>query len=243
LIAFWKEIQFQEEVTVQHSEGGVQKQLVSAAASASGQAPPITATASAVAAASEREAEQCVTCGALREADNGSPTRLFWVYALGHIEPRFPSVAIEREFVQATGREATSGLTDRQTLHAVLSKPENRYLVRQLCWVMTIKGLETYVLRPRDPTDFALLVEAVRPNPSPMDLDIVIGTKGPITTPDICNGLMVPIVTIDQIYSFERQSLIQFDPEAKKYLDERLCAGSRRTFGPYNANGRQCRVH
>ena len=34
---------------------------------------------------------------------------------------------MEKEFAQATGRDKTSGLTDRQALHAVLSKPENRY--------------------------------------------------------------------------------------------------------------------
>ena len=74
---------------------------------------------------------------------------------------------MEKEFAQATGRADTTGLTDRQALHAVLSKPENRYLVRQLCLVMTIEGLETYILVPRDPADFGLLVEALRPNPSP----------------------------------------------------------------------------
>ena len=99
---------------------------------------------------------------------------------------------MEKEFAQTTGREKTSGLTDRQTLHTVLSKPENRYLARQFCWVMTVEGLETYVLTPRDPADLHLLVESVRPNPSPMDLDVVIGMKGPIAPPRICNGLMVP---------------------------------------------------
>ena len=35
----------------------------------------------------------------------------------------------------------------------MLSDRANRYLVRQLCFVMTIQGLETYILRPRDPAD------------------------------------------------------------------------------------------
>jgi PatG Domain len=122
---------------------------------------------------------------------------------------------VEKEFVQTTGREKTSGLTDRQTLHTVLSKPENRYLARQFCWVMTVEGLETYVLTPRDPADLHLLVESVRPNPSPMDLDVVIGMKGPIAPPRICNGLMVPIVVFDQIYSFDRDALITKEPGSK----------------------------
>ena len=62
---------------------------------------------------------------------------------------------------------------------AVLSKRENRYLTRQLCWVLTIQGLETYLLTPRDPADIDLLVEAIRPTPSPNDIDVVIGVARP----------------------------------------------------------------
>jgi hypothetical protein len=101
-------------------------------------------------------------------------------------------------------------------LHSVLSKPENRYLARQLCWVLTIEGLETYILVPRDPADFHLLVEAVRPAPSPMDLDAVIGVKGPIAPPEMCNGLMVPIVAFDQLYSFDGKALIKAIPRPEK---------------------------
>ena len=114
------------------------------------------------------------------------------------------------------GRDKTSGLTDRQTFRTVLSNPENRYLVRQLCFVMTVAGLETYLLRPRDPADFGLLVESIRPDPSPMDLDVVIGVKGPIAPPEMCNGLMLPIVVFDQIYSFDRGALIKSIPKPEK---------------------------
>jgi hypothetical protein len=77
---------------------------------------------------------------------------------------------------------------------------------------MTIEGLETYILTPRDPGDLDLLVEALRPNPTPMDLDVVIGMKGPIAPPELCNGLLVPIVVFDQIYSFDRDALIKAIP-------------------------------
>src|SRR5687768_1260976 len=75
-----------------------------------------------------------------------------YVYALGRIEARFPRLGVEKEFVQATGRADTVGLTDREALRSVLSKRENRYLVRQMCWVFTIEGLETYILKPTDPS-------------------------------------------------------------------------------------------
>lgn len=135
-----------------------------------------------------------------------------YVYALGRVEIRFPSLALEKELAQATGRGQTAGQTDREALHAVLTQRQNRYLVRRLGWVFTVEGLETYILRPRDPADYDLLLETVRPAPSALDVDVVIGVRGPIAPPELCNGLMVPIVGFDQIYSFDRETLIKAIP-------------------------------
>lgn len=131
-----------------------------------------------------------------------------YVYAIGRVEPRFPSVGVEKEFVQATGRADTAGLTDRQALQEVLSDRSNRYLARMLCWVLTVEGLETYVLTPRDSSDLDLLVDALRPTPRPTDVDVVIGVRGGITPPELCNGLMVPTVVFDQLYSFDVDALL-----------------------------------
>lgn len=136
-----------------------------------------------------------------------------YVYAIGRIEARFPNLCTEKEFAQASGRAETKGKTDQQVFHAVLSKRENRYLLRQLCWVLTIQGLDTYLLVPRDPADIDLLLEAIRPSPSPNDIDVVIGMRGPIASPTMCNGLMIPIVAFDQIYSFDRQTLLNAIPK------------------------------
>ncbi|PYS93743.1 MAG: hypothetical protein DMF64_03880 [Acidobacteria bacterium] len=128
------------------------------------------------------------------------------------MEARFPSLGVEKEFVQATGRADTNGLTDQQALAKVLSQPENRYLARQVCWVMTIEGLETYILIPRDPDGLDLLLASVRDNPRRLDVDVVIGVRGPIATAEMCNGLLVPIVAFDQIYSFDRDALVNAIP-------------------------------
>lgn len=155
-------------------------------------------------------AEPCPTCGGA--SNSHSPPS--YVYALGKIEWRFPKQSVEKEFAQATGRAITAGQTDREAVHTVLSQRQNRYLLRQLCWVLTIEGLETYILVPRDSADLDLLVEAVRPAPSPLDVDIVIGMRGPIAPPELCNGLMLPIVVFDQIYSFDRSDLISSIPRS-----------------------------
>lgn len=159
-----------------------------------------------------RAQQSCPTCAA--NATAAAPPS--WIYAIGNVGPRFPRISVEKEFAQALGREKTTDLTDRQAFQAALSKPENRYLVRQLCWVMTIGGLETYILAPRDPADLALLVDTLRPTHEPTDLDCVIGSRGPIATPEMCNGLMVPIVVFDKIYSFDRDTLIKAIPRPEK---------------------------
>jgi len=138
----------------------------------------------------------------------GSSSAPQFVYALGRIEPRFPSLAVEKEFAQVVGRTAGEGLTDREALEAVLSERANRYLARQLCWAFAIEGLDTYLLTPRDPGDVDLLIEAVRPRPHPADLDLVVGLLGPLAPPEACNGLVVPLVVFDQLYSFDRDSLL-----------------------------------
>jgi len=137
-----------------------------------------------------------------------------YVYALGCIDPRFPRLSVEKEYAQATGRAETAGLTDRQALQTVLS--QNRYLARQFCYVLTIEGLDTYILQPGDPVDLQVLIESLRPTPQPGDVDVVIGRRGPIAPPELCNGLLVPIVIFDQIYSFDRESFIKSIPRPER---------------------------
>jgi hypothetical protein len=149
----------------------------------------------------------CRTCGALSGHHSYAN-----VYALGKVEPRFPSLSIEKEFAQVAGRTHTSGLTDGQTMHAVLSNPENRYIARQLCWILTIQGMDTYVVVPRDPADIEALTASVRPTPRATDVDVVVGVREGMAPPEICNGLTLPLVRFDQLYSFDVDSLTKSIP-------------------------------
>src|SRR6266542_3588400 len=133
------------------------------------QAVPFSTSPAAGRLAAQAGVGSCPTCGTAAGANSGTAPPSH-VYAIGRIEPRFPRQSVEKEFAQATGRAETAGLTDRQATQKVLAQRQNRYLARQLCWVMTIEGLETYILQPRDPGDLDLLLEALRPTPSPLDL-------------------------------------------------------------------------
>jgi hypothetical protein len=177
---------------------------------------PGEATFSATPAATSLAPQACPSCGVSPPVNGAAAVSPSYIYAIGKMDPRFPRLSVEKEFAQATGRAETTGLTDRQAVQKVLSQRQNRYLTRQLCWVMTIGGLDTYIVVPRDPTDFDLLVEALRPAPSPGDLDVVIGMRGPIAPAEMCNGLMVPIVVFDQMYSFDRDTLIKSIPRPEK---------------------------
>jgi hypothetical protein len=98
-----------------------------------------------------------------------------------------------------------------------------------MCWVLMIQGLETYILQPRDPADIDLLISAIEPHESPW-ISTVIGVRGPIAPPDYCNGLMVPIVIFDQIYTFSRESLIEAIPRPEGVDAQQFGAASRELF-------------
>jgi hypothetical protein len=153
------------------------------------------------------DAQPCPTCGG-----GAPPLPPSYVYAIGTIFPRIPQLSVEKEIAQVIGRSEAGSLTDRQALHRILSQPANRYLVRQLCWVMTIEGQETYILVPRASVDYDLLVESLRITPKATDADVVIGMKGPIAAPGWCNGLTVPIVSFEQIYSFDVDAMLDALP-------------------------------
>lgn len=169
--------------------------------------------------------QSCPTCSAANT--NGS---VQYIYSLGKIQPRFPSVGIEKEFIQATSRNDATGLTDNQTMHAILTEPQNRYLARKLCWILTIEGLETYLLQPMDPADLDMLIEALRPYPRLTDINVVIGVQGPLAPPQYCNGLQIPIVGFDQIYSFDVDTLIQSIPRPERLSAEEFSPAAEELF-------------
>jgi hypothetical protein len=153
-----------------------------------------------------------------------------YVYVIGRVEARFPSLGVEKEFAQATGRASTTGLTDREAMHTVLSDPANRYLVRQLCWVLTVEGQDTYVLLPKDATDLELLTEALRPTPTNEDIDVVIGTIVGLAPPEMCNGLIAPLLAFDQVYSFDTASFINAIPRPEGLAEEGFRAAAGELF-------------
>jgi hypothetical protein len=95
--------------------------------------------------------------------------------------------------------------------------------------VLRIEALQTYILQPRDPADYKVLVDAFRPH-SRDNIDVIIGVRGPIAPPEMCNGLGLPIVVFDQLYSFDQATLITSIPKPPKAKAKEFEGGANELF-------------
>lgn len=152
-----------------------------------------------------------------------TPTAPTYIYSQGRIEARIPSMGIDNEFRFAV-RELHATGTEKQVLYKVLSNERYRFLARQMCWVLMVGGMETYILQPREPEGYDLLVNALllpeAKKPFDLTLDLVIGTLGPLASAEQCNGLLVPVAVFDQIYTFTVYDLINSIQPPKKGMSE-----------------------
>lgn len=137
-----------------------------------------------------------------------------FIYAMGTVDVRFPNLGAEKELAQRVKEGKTANLTDRQVIYETLKQPENHYLARELCFVLTVENLDTYILIPATHQELVQLIEAIKPKKG-TDCDVVIGTRGPLAPADRCNGLQVPQVFCDRIYSFEVDEFINAIPQPK----------------------------
>lgn len=167
----------------------------------------------------------CPTCAAGSQEITGPST---FIYAIGMVRTRFPSASIEKEFAQCIAAEPTASLTDQTVLHKALQ--ENRYLANEVCWVFSVEGVETYLLVGREPALVDQLVEAVKPSQRETDTDVIVGVRGPMAPAEMCNGLVVPIVLVDRIYSFDKQDLLKAIKKPKDATEDAFRSGANELF-------------
>ncbi|MGD9672107.1 MAG: hypothetical protein AB7U98_01355 [Candidatus Nitrosocosmicus sp.] len=142
-----------------------------------------------------------------------------FVYSIGKIEWLCPNRSIDKEIDQAAGRLKPSeikGMTREEVRLKTITDPNNRYLARQLCYIFKIEGIESFILIPVDPLDIDRLVRSLVALPGRFgDIDVIVGKMGPLASPHVCNGHMLPMVAVDQIYSFDREALVKSIPKKK----------------------------
>jgi len=149
----------------------------------------------------------CSTCGGGSAASASAQGQ---VTLIGQVSAAFPSVYVEKEFAHLLGQKDFKGFTDRQTMHAVLSQRQNRYLARKLCFLHTPYGSGTapaYVLVAEAAEDLDLLIDTLKRPPSTSEFDVVKGQIAGIAPPPMCNS---------QLYSFGLADFVKSIPRPPK---------------------------
>lgn len=153
---------------------------------------------------------------------------LQYIYTLGKIEVRFPNRSIEKEYVSIIESSKTVNPASEQEIYSVLSQPENRYLVRNLFWVLTIEGVPVYILLPNGPEYLDILLDAIRPPTCPLDRWVVVGRKGSVAPLDMC-GLEVPMVLINHLYPHRYRNFVK-SIRSESVADEKFKAATAEMF-------------
>lgn len=141
--------------------------------------------------------ESC-SCGA------GAP--LGFVLSTGVLVPRLVDEGDRKEF-EARARELD---VPRDDFYGVLSK--TRYLARRVCWVLEVDDHPAAILVPRREPELTDLIEALKlfrslPNPTDATL-LVTGTLGGPAPASKCEGLQVPMISVDELQYFTRRELL-----------------------------------
>ncbi|MCB9795006.1 MAG: hypothetical protein H6741_20085 [Alphaproteobacteria bacterium] len=157
-------------------------------------------------------------CGgaASTESPEASP-----IYILGTIQARIPSQSVEMELAQIPDYTMPSGVADSDPsmqayLFEVLSNVQYLYIAREMCWVLQIQGIDSYILRPA--TTDALLscitaLGAIRGTESLVQ-SVVIGQRAGMAPAGLCNNLSLPIGSVTDIYELDTGVMSQLIQES-----------------------------
>jgi ribosomal protein L16 Arg81 hydroxylase len=141
-----------------------------------------------------------------------------FVYAIGRIRARFPNESIEKETRQVIRDADTADLTDSQVLYQILRDETNAYIAREMCWIMSVGGLDCYILQPRSGIELKALVDTLKTSTLETGIDAVIGTRSffPVAPSD-CNGVNLPTVLVSKVYSFDITDFVKQIPGIEGY--------------------------
>ena len=175
-------------------------------------------------------------CGCSGNSVREINTIYSYVYALGKLDFNFPNRSIEMEYkhvVEIMNKsidKKTNGLSDIEITHKIFNDPDYLYIPYNICWFLRIEGIETFILVPRHPGLIDRLTKSYGDNPTLDDIDLIIGIRGNLSNPVLCNGLILPIVYVDQIYSFDRTSLIESIPKSENINEDHFRKSSQDLF-------------
>jgi hypothetical protein len=124
-----------------------------------------------------------------------------YVYAIGRLDIRFPSLAIEREYQQ---RERALHDLPQHPRHAriVAVLQRNPHLALRVGYVFLVGGTPTFALAPSSGSLKESLFKALTQSHEAEHYCCVIGRVGGFTNPASYGGLLLSLVAVDQLYPF-----------------------------------------
>ena len=149
-----------------------------------------------------------------------------YIYSIGGLRLAFPSLSVEMAFAQQAAL-LRGVVPDSWLATEVLSQGQNLYLTREMCWVLQIPGptstlsppgvaagangmVDAYLMKPRSQIELNEMVSFLQPDQSQGPRFVaVVGVKGPVAPAAVCNGLELPIVVVNQIYTFTEKAFVE----------------------------------
>lgn len=134
-----------------------------------------------------------------------------YVYAIGKLSVRLPSMGLEREFQQrqrALYLEPKKGSTSREENTAqVLST--NLHIAKFSCFILSVDGIPAYIVRPTGSLILERLISALDHEPEEQKWVTIIGKRGDMANPANTNGIVAPEMFCDVVYVFTVQHLME----------------------------------
>jgi hypothetical protein len=138
-----------------------------------------------------------------------------FVYVLGTVDVKFPDQSISAEFQELAEamENGQQGVNEdrRDWCYRILSaspRQHTRYIARQFCWILYVEGEPAYYLTLRDMQDFDGLIDCLG-EPKNDDLCLFVGSS-PLQLVELCNGIMAPVLTVDQVYRYRKSNILRY---------------------------------
>jgi hypothetical protein len=91
-----------------------------------------------------------------------------------------------------------------------LSQSDNAYIAREMCWVFSVGGIETFTIVPRSGIELVDLVNSLALGAQAGATNVMIGVRSPVPLPaSACGGLSLPSVIASKIYSFNIDEFVK----------------------------------
>jgi hypothetical protein len=123
-----------------------------------------------------------------------------YVYAIGRIDVRFPSLGIEREFQQR--ERALQDLPQQRNARILAVLEKNPHLATRVSYVFLVGGTPVYALSPSIGSLKESFFGALARSHETDHFAVVIGRVGGFNSPASSGGLLLSQVSVDQLYAF-----------------------------------------